>query len=130
MVEEWRQQVARRAGVEPDYVDRLVAIGILGSGRGEGHSAADARKVRWVPRLGAGRGAARRDGGGGAERALSLSFLEANAFDRFGGLRSHRLADLSARAGIPLELLGGGPRGTRLCRATTRKMRFARTSFR
>ena len=105
MVEEWRQQVARRAGVEPDYVDQLVAIGILRSGTGEGHLAADVQKVRWVHGLDLagvpleGMGAAVRSG------ALSFSFLEAAAFDRFGGLSPTTFRDLSARTGIPLELL-------------------------
>ena len=105
MTEEWRQQVARRAGVETDYVDRLIAIGILESGRGEEQLAADARKVRWVHGLELagvpldGMGAAVRNG------ALSFSFLEANAFDRFGGLSPTTFRQLSERTGIPLELL-------------------------
>jgi adenylate cyclase len=105
VVEEWRQELARRAGVEPDYVDRLTAIGILRSDKGEGHLAADARKVRWVHGLELagvpldGMGAAVRSG------ALSFSFLEANAFDRFGGLSPTTFRQLSERTGIPLELL-------------------------
>jgi adenylate cyclase len=47
------------------------------------------------------------DGIGAAVRsgALSFSFLEANAFDRFGGLSPTTFRDLSAHTGIPLELL-------------------------
>jgi adenylate cyclase len=37
--------------------------------------------------------------------ALSFSFLEADAFDRFGGLSSTSFGQLSRRTGIPLELL-------------------------
>jgi hypothetical protein len=51
VVEEARQEVARRAGVEPDYVDRLVELGILTPGTGDAFSPGDVRRARWVRSL-------------------------------------------------------------------------------
>jgi adenylate cyclase len=100
-----RQEVARRAGVEPEYVDRLVELGILKPGTGDACSAGDVRRVRWV--LSLDRAGVPLDGMAAAERdgALSFSFLDASAFDRFAGLSSTTFRELSARTGIPLELL-------------------------
>jgi class 3 adenylate cyclase len=97
--------VARRAGVPPDYVRRLVELGILRPGPSEAFSAGDALKARWVESLDAsgvpldGIAAAVRDG------TLSFSFLDAAAFDRFAGLSSVTFRELSERTGVPLELL-------------------------
>jgi adenylate cyclase len=100
-----RQEVARKAGVDPDYVDRLIELGILKPGPGDAFSPGDVRRARWVrslERAGVpldGIAAAVRDG------ALSFSFLDASAFDRFAGLSSATFQELSARTGIPLDLL-------------------------
>jgi adenylate cyclase len=100
-----RQEVARRAGVDPDYVDRLVELGILRPGTGDTFSSGDVRRARWVrsfEQAGVpldGMAAAVRDG------ALSFSFLDASAFDRFAGLSGATFRELSERTGIPLELL-------------------------
>src|SRR5205809_2957498 len=72
-----RQEVARRAGVDPGYVDRLVELGILRPGAGGAFSQGDARRARWVHGLERSgvpldrMAAAVRDG------ALSFSFLDA-----------------------------------------------------
>jgi adenylate cyclase len=100
-----RQEVAQRAGVDPGYVDRLVELGILTPGAEASFSPGDARRARWVhslERAGVpleGMAAAVRDG------ALSFSFLDVTAFDRFAGLSGTTFQQLSARTGIPLELL-------------------------
>jgi adenylate cyclase len=100
-----RQEVAKRAGVDTDYVDRLVELGILRPGTGDAFSPGDVRRARWVHSLeGAGvpldgMAAAVRDG------ALSFSFLDASAFDRFAGLSGTTFHQLSARTGIPRDLL-------------------------
>jgi adenylate cyclase len=101
-----RQQVARRAGVDPEYVDRLVELGILTPAAGDAFSPADALRARWVQSLERagvpleGMAAAVRDG------ALSFSFMDVSAFDRFAGLSGTTFQQLSAQTGIPLELLG------------------------
>jgi adenylate cyclase len=100
-----RQEVAQRAGVDPEYVDRLVELGILTPATGEAFSPGDVRRARWVQNLEQagvpleGMAAAVRDG------TLSFSYLDATAFDRFAGLSGTTFQELSARTGIPLELL-------------------------
>jgi hypothetical protein len=100
-----RQEVARKAGVDPDYVDRLVELGLLKPGTGDTFSPGDVRRARWVQgleRAGVpldGMAAAVRDG------ALSFSFLDVTAFDRFAGLSATTFRELSERTGVPLELL-------------------------
>jgi adenylate cyclase len=100
-----RQEVAQRAGVDPDYVDRLVELGILAPDPADAFSPGDVLRARWLQsfeRAGVpldGVAAAVRDG------ALSFSYLDAAAFDRFAGLSGTTFQELSARTGIPLELL-------------------------
>ena len=100
-----RQEVARRAGVDPHYVDRLVELGILTPGAGDAFSPGDVLRARWVQSLERagvpldGMAAAVRDG------ALSFSFMDVTAFDRFAGLSDTTYHQLSARTGIPLDLL-------------------------
>jgi adenylate cyclase len=101
-----RHEVARRAGVEPEYVDRLVELGILKPGRGAAFSTGDVRRARWVrswEEAGVpleGMAAAVRDG------ALSFAYLDASAFDRFAGLSGTTFRQLSEKTAIPLDLLG------------------------
>ncbi len=105
MSEYTRQEVAQRAGVDPDYVDRLVELGILTPAAGDAFSPGDVLRARWLQSFeGAGvplerLAAAVRDG------ALSFSYLDATAFDQFAGLSGTTFQELSARTGIPLELL-------------------------
>jgi adenylate cyclase len=100
-----RQEVAQRAGVDPDYLDRLVELGILTPEAGDAFSPGDVLRARWVQSLEQagvpleGLAAAIRDG------ALSFSFLDVAAYDRFAGLSSTTFQELSAQTGIPLELL-------------------------
>jgi adenylate cyclase len=100
-----RQEVARRAGVDSEYVARLVELGILTPGEGETFSPGDARRARLVQsleRAGApldGMAAAVRDG------ALSMAFLDLSAYDRFAGLSGTTFQELSAKTGITLDLL-------------------------
>jgi adenylate cyclase len=100
-----RQEVAQRAGVDPDYIDRLVELGILTPAAGEAFSPGDVLRARWVQSLERagvpleGMAAAVRDG------ALSFAYLDVTAFDRFAGLSGTTFQQLSAKTGIPLELL-------------------------
>jgi adenylate cyclase len=100
-----RQEVARRAGVEPGYVDRLVELGILRPGTDDVFSPGDVRRARWVQSLD--RAGVPLDGMAAAVRegALSFSFLDVTAFDRFAGLSNTTFHELSERTGVPLELL-------------------------
>ncbi|MGH2574018.1 MAG: adenylate/guanylate cyclase domain-containing protein [Actinomycetota bacterium] len=100
-----RQEVAGRAGVDPEHVDRLVELGILRPGTGDTFSPGDARRARWIQSLErAGvpleaMAAAVRDG------FLSFSFLDAATHDRFRGLSGTNFRELSERTGVPFDLL-------------------------
>ena len=93
------------AGVDPDYVDALVELGILTPETGDVFSTGDARRARWVRSLEDSgvpleeMAAAVRDG------ALSFSYLDASAFDRFAGMSTTTFRELSEETGVPLELL-------------------------
>ena len=100
-----KRDVADRAGVDPDYIDLLVDLGIVEPGSGATFSPGDVRRARWVQsfeRAGVpleGIAAAVRDG------ALSFSYLDATAFDRFAGVSETTFRELSERTGVPLDLL-------------------------
>jgi adenylate cyclase len=100
-----RGEVGRRAGVDPGYVDRLVELGILRPGAGDAFSLGDVRRARWVRSFEEagvpleGMAAAVRDG------ALSFSYLDASAFDRFAGLSGMTFQQLSDKTGIHFDLL-------------------------
>ncbi|HKQ03445.1 MAG TPA: adenylate/guanylate cyclase domain-containing protein [Actinomycetes bacterium] len=100
-----RQEVAQRAGVDPDYLDRLVELEILAPDASGEFSPGDVLRARWLQSLERagvpleGVSAAIRDG------ALSFSFMDVSAFDRFAGLSDTTFQQLSAQTGIPLELL-------------------------
>ena len=100
-----RHDVARTAGVDPDYVDRLVEVGILKPGPGDAFSLGDVRRTRWVRSLE--QAGVPIDGIATAVRqgALSFSFLDATAFDRFAQFSGTTFRDLSERTGVPMDLL-------------------------
>jgi class 3 adenylate cyclase len=100
-----RQEVALRAGVDLGYLDRLVELGILRPGDDDALSKGDVRRARWVHSLDVagvpldGLAAAIRDGD------LSLSYLDASAFNRFAEVTGTTFRQLSERTGVSLELL-------------------------
>jgi adenylate cyclase len=100
-----RQEVTRRAGVDPDYIDRLVVLGILKPGPGDAFSSGDVRRARWVRSLE--RAGVPLDGMAAAIRqgTLSFSFLDVAVFDRFALLSDTTFRELSERTGVPMELL-------------------------
>src|SRR4029450_4527088 len=97
----------------------LVELGILTPDAGDAFSPGDVLRARWLQSFegagvplggvaGAVRGAAvPPEGVAPAVRdgALSFSYLDATAFSRFAGLSGTTFQQLSARTGIPLELL-------------------------
>jgi adenylate cyclase len=105
MTELTRREVARKAGVRPEYVDSLVELGILTPGPGGSFSPGDERRAWWVNSLD--RSGVPLDGLAAAVRKgdLSFSFLDASAFDRFAGVSDTTFREVSARTGIPLQLL-------------------------
>ena len=105
MGERSRNEVARRAGVDPGYVDGLVELGILRPGEDDAFSQGDVLRARWVHSLQAagvpleGMAAAVRDG------TLSFSYLDASAFDRFAEVSGTTFRQLSESTGIDMDLL-------------------------
>jgi adenylate cyclase len=105
MGEQSRKEVARKAGVDPGYVDGLVELGILRPEEDDAFSQGDVLRARWVHSLEAagvpleGMAAAVRDG------TLSFSYLDASAFDRFAEISGTTFRELSENTGIPMDLL-------------------------
>ncbi len=99
-----REDAARRAGVKPEYVDRLVGLGILGPSGGA-FSKGDVRRIALMETLE--RAGLPLDGIAAAigQGRLSLSFMDAPAYDRFGARTDTTFAQLSAATGIPVDLL-------------------------
>jgi adenylate cyclase len=97
--------VAERTGVGPEYVARLVDLGILAPAEPDRFSPGDARRVlmaRSLEDAGIPLDAvaeAIRDG------ALSLDFFDAAGYERFAGLCAETFQQVSDRTGIPLDLL-------------------------
>jgi adenylate cyclase len=100
-----RAETAERAGVTVDEVSRLVALGILSPREDDRFSPGDVRRAGLVQSLETGGirsemlAAALRRG------ELSLEFMDDPAYERFAALSGETFQQLSARTGIPLELL-------------------------
>ena len=100
-----RDDAAERAGVEPSYLVRLVDLGILAPEEDDRFSPGDVRRVLMAKSL--------EDAGipleGVADAiqrgALTLAFFDAASYERFATLTGESFGQVSARTGIPLELL-------------------------
>jgi adenylate cyclase len=100
-----RDEAAQRAGVEADYVDRLERLGILSCEEPDRFTEGDVRRVQLVATL---------EGGGipleglaeAVRRgAISMTFLDSPAYERFSAMGSETFRQVSERTGLPLELL-------------------------
>jgi adenylate cyclase len=99
------ETAAKRVGVEPSYLVRLVDLGILAPEEPDRFSPGDVRRVLMAKSL--------EDAGipleGVADAiqrgALSLSFMDAPSYERFAALAAETFQQVSDRTGIPLELL-------------------------
>jgi adenylate cyclase len=108
MEQDRRRMLAERAGVQTEYVDGLVELGILGD-RIAGSDGEDfpgnVRRIRVVEGLEAGGiplpvlAEALRTG------QLSLDFVDQPSYDRFAGDAPETFRQLADRTGIPVELL-------------------------
>jgi adenylate cyclase len=99
------EDAAERAGVDADFLDRLIGLGILPAREDGGFSPADVRLVMMVKSL---------DDGGiplngvatAIERgALSFDFLATPTYERLAALASETFRQVSERTGVPLELV-------------------------
>jgi adenylate cyclase len=98
------EAVAERAGVDADYVARLVELGILAPGDGL-FSVNDSRRIGVVQALE--RAGLPLEGIGGAIRRgdMSLDFVDQAGYERFAGLTPETFRQVSARTNVPLDLL-------------------------
>jgi adenylate cyclase len=100
-----KQQAAERAGVTADYLDRLVELKIVRLDEDGGFSSGQVKRAQLMQALDT--AGMPLDGLAAAiERgAISLDFLDSPVYERFAALSDVTFADLSARTGVPLELL-------------------------
>jgi len=100
-----RKELAGRAGVDADYVGRLIELGILTPGEGDTFSLGDVRRVRLLKSLEA--AGMPLDGMGRAVGSghLSFAFLDLSQLDRFSGFSGKTFREVSAETGISMELL-------------------------
>jgi adenylate cyclase len=100
-----RQEVAARAGADVEYVGRLVELGLLVPDPGDAFSIGDARRIGMLRAL--------TDAGlpleGIAEAVrqerISLAFADTATYERFASFGTETFEDVSARTGVPVELL-------------------------
>jgi adenylate cyclase len=100
-----RLEIAARAGVDTEYVDQLVELGILSPGEGDSFSPGDVIRARWVRNFE--RAGLPLDGMAEAVESgdLSFSFLDVSAFDRFASVTGRTFEEVSQSTGIPFDLL-------------------------
>ncbi len=101
-----RDALAERAGVPTGYVSRLVDLDILSpSDSGQPFSSSDVRRVRLVHGLE--EGGLPLDGISSAVRNgdLSFEFLDLPSWDWYGGFGGKTYRELSAEAGLSLDLM-------------------------
>lgn len=100
-----RTELASKAGVDLEYVNGLVELGLVKPDDGDSFTSGDVLRARWIRSLELaglpldGMAAAVRDG------TLSFAYLDTSAFDRFAGVSSTTFQQLSDETGIPLGLL-------------------------
>ena len=100
-----RAELADRAGVDSDYVGRLIELDLLTLGEGDTFSLGDVRRARLVKSLE--QAGMPLDGMGRAVASghLSFAFLNLPQLDRFSGFSGKTFRELSAETGVPMELL-------------------------
>jgi adenylate cyclase len=99
------EDLAYRAGVDPDYVGRLVELGILRPKKNERFVLSDVPRVRLVQTLE--RGGVPLDGIATALRSgdVSLAFMDSPFYERFASLSSVTFQELAAETNVPVDLL-------------------------
>src|SRR5262245_35111777 len=100
-----RERLADRGGVEPGYVDRLAALGIL-TAADDGTFAASVRRVVRLVHSFDGSGITPEHIGEAIQSGqLSLGFLDQPSYDRFAGLSDTTFREVSERSDIPVDAL-------------------------
>jgi adenylate cyclase len=100
-----RDEAAEQAGVESQYIVRLMDLGILTAEDPERFSSGDVRRVLMAKSL-EGAGIPLEGVANAIQRgALSLAFLDAASYERLAHLAAESFQQVSERTNIPLELL-------------------------
>lgn len=100
-----RADVAHRSGIDPSFIDRLCELGILNAPEGS-FTEGDMRRARILHSMSAA-GLPLEAVGEAIQRGLvDLGFVDDPAYELFTGLTDETFAQVSARTGIPLEVLG------------------------
>ena len=100
-----RAEAATRAGVDAEYLDRLIGLGLIAPDAGDRRNRSDIRKAQTMRTLEDAGIAPERVAEGLATAGLSLAFLESPIYERFAAYSSETFRELSERTGLPLELL-------------------------
>ena len=112
MAELTRAQAADKAGVEAEYVDRLIESGIIAPDDQDRLSTGDVRRIQMAVTLqGAGISEEALAAGIGSGR-LSLRFMDQPTYQRFASLSDETFREASHRSGVPVELLMVGREAT------------------
>ena len=100
-----RREIAERAGVEPEFVDRLADLGILEPNEFGKLSDGDVQRVRIMQTLE--KAGLPLDGLGEALRrdVLTIDFMDIETYDRWAALGDTTYQELSEDTGVPIELL-------------------------
>jgi adenylate cyclase len=97
-------EAAGRAGFEVDFLDRLEELGLVTTADGR-YSTGQVRRAQLVRTL-VQSGVPLEGLAAGVQRGdISLDFVETETYERFAGLADETFADVSARTGVPFELL-------------------------
>jgi class 3 adenylate cyclase len=100
-----RAEAAVRAGVEADYLHRLIELGIIVPDADDRLSVGDVRRSQMAQMLEQA-GISSEDLAAGIGKGfLTLSFMDAPVFERFATFSDETFAQLADRTGIPLNLL-------------------------
>jgi class 3 adenylate cyclase len=105
MAEYSRAEAAVRAGIEPAYLDRLIELGIIPPSSADQLTKGHIRRAQMAKTL--------EDAGivpeslaaGIRSGRLTLDFMDGPAYERFATLSDETFESLSARTGLPLNLL-------------------------
>jgi adenylate cyclase len=101
-----REELAQRAGVPVQFIDRLVEFRILSLGEGSSlFSAGDLRRARFVHGLEQGGVPLEAVASAVQSGDLSFAFFDASFWDRFSGLAAKTYRELSAETGLSVDLL-------------------------
>ncbi len=100
-----REDACARAGVEPEYLDRLLGLGVLGQADPARLSPGDLRRVVMARSLEDAGIPLEHVAAGLQNGTLSFAFLDGAAYERFATLADESFQQVSDRTGVPVDLV-------------------------